>query len=220
MPDPFDGEGYAVADAGEAAALLPELVDGGATCVLVKASRGVGLEVVDRCAARGRRLMGEVLIAGTASLLMCIFLSPKFIAFLRQREFGQHIREDGPQEHHAKAGTPTMGGIIIFTAVSVPFLLLTAFSPRAIGVFGVALACALLGFADDWTKIVKRRSLGLRARTKLVATIGISIGLWLVATHWADLPDTAPADHRRARSTSALLSRLHLPRRRRHDDRR
>jgi phospho-N-acetylmuramoyl-pentapeptide-transferase len=134
--------------------------------------------------------MGEVLIAGTASLLMCIFLSPKFIEFLRQREFGQHIREDGPQEHHAKAGTPTMGGIIIFTAVAVPFLLLTAFSPRAIGVFGVALACALLGFADDWTKIVKRRSLGLRARTKLVATIGISIGLWLIATRWADLPDT------------------------------
>ena len=86
--------------------------------------------------------MGEVLIAGTASLLMCIFLSPKFISFLREREFGQHIREDGPQEHHAKAGTPTMGGIIIFTAISVPFLLLTEFTPRAIGVFGVALACA------------------------------------------------------------------------------
>ncbi len=134
--------------------------------------------------------MGEVLIAGTASLLMCIFLSPKFIAFLREREFGQHIREEGPQEHHAKAGTPTMGGIIIFTAVAVPFLLLTEFTPRAIGVFGVAVACAALGFADDWTKIVKRRSLGLRARTKLVATIGISIGLWLIATRWADLPDT------------------------------
>jgi phospho-N-acetylmuramoyl-pentapeptide-transferase len=134
--------------------------------------------------------MGEVLIAGTASLLMCIFLSPKFIAFLREREFGQHIREDGPQEHHAKAGTPTMGGIIIFTAIAVPFLLLTEFTPRAIGVFGVALACALLGFADDWTKIIRRRSLGLRGRTKLIATVGISIGLWLVATRWAELPDT------------------------------
>ena len=140
--------------------------------------------------AAGRRLMGEVLIAGTASLLMCIFLSPKFIAFLREREFGQHIREEGPQEHHAKAGTPTMGGIIIFTAIAVPFLLLTEFTPRAVGVFGVALACALLGFADDFTKIVKRRSLGLRARTKLIATVVISIGLWLVATRWAELPDT------------------------------
>ena len=89
--------------------------------------------------------MGEVLIGGTASLLICIFLSPKFISFLRAREFGQQIREEGPQEHHAKAGTPTMGGIIIFTAIAVPFLLLTDRDARAIGVFGVALACALLG---------------------------------------------------------------------------
>src|SRR5215210_1725456 len=134
--------------------------------------------------------MGEVLIAGTASLLICIFLSPKFISFLRQREFGQHIREEGPQEHHAKAGTPTMGGIIIFTAIAVPFLLLTDFDARSVGVFGVAVACALLGFADDYTKIVRRRSLGLRGRTKLFVTVLISVGLWLVATRWADLPDT------------------------------
>src|SRR5690348_6592609 len=97
--------------------------------------------------SRRRSAVGEVLIAGTASLLICVFLSPKFIEFLRAREFGQHIREDGPQEHHAKAGTPTMGGIIIFTAIAVPFLLLTHRDWRAIGVFGVALACALLGFA-------------------------------------------------------------------------
>jgi len=134
--------------------------------------------------------MGEVLIAGTASLLICVFLSPKFIDFLRDREFGQHIREDGPQEHHAKAGTPTMGGIIIFTAIAVPFLLLWDGDERAIGVFGVAIACALLGFADDYTKLIKRRSLGLRGRTKLTVTLLISIGLWLVATRLADLPDT------------------------------
>ena len=134
--------------------------------------------------------MGEVLIAGTASLLICIFLSPKFISFLRRREFGQQIREEGPQEHHAKAGTPTMGGIIIFTAIAVPFLLLTDFDPRAVGVFGVATACAMLGFADDYVKVARRRSLGLRGRTKLVVTILIAVGLWLVATEWAGLPDT------------------------------
>ena len=134
--------------------------------------------------------MGEVLIAGTASLLICVFLSPKFIEFLRAREFGQHIREDGPQEHHAKAGTPTMGGIIIFTSISVPFLLLWDGDERAIGVFGVAIACALLGFADDYTKLIKRRSLGLRGRTKLIVTLLISLGLWLVATRLAELPDT------------------------------
>jgi phospho-N-acetylmuramoyl-pentapeptide-transferase len=134
--------------------------------------------------------MGEVLIAGTASLLMCVFLAPKFIQFLRAREFGQQIREEGPQEHHAKAGTPTMGGIIIFTAVTVPFVLLTDWDWRAVGVFGTALACALLGFADDYTKLARRRSLGLRGRTKLVVTILISVGLWLCATQGADLPDT------------------------------
>jgi phospho-N-acetylmuramoyl-pentapeptide-transferase len=139
--------------------------------------------------AAGGFPLGEILIAGTASLLMCVFLAPKFISFLRVREFGQHIREEGPQEHHAKAGTPTMGGIIIFTAIAIPFLLLTNFDPRSVAVFAVATLCALLGFADDYTKIVKKRSLGLRARTKLGVTVAISVGLWAMAHFWADLPD-------------------------------
>jgi phospho-N-acetylmuramoyl-pentapeptide-transferase len=130
---------------------------------------------------------GRVLIAGTASLLICLFLGPKFIEFLRQREFGQNIREDGPQGHHTKAGTPTMGGIIVFAAFAVPFLILSGRDWQSLAVFGGAAACALLGFADDYTKIVKRRSLGLRARTKLVVTIAISLGLWWVATHKANV---------------------------------
>ena len=111
--------------------------------------------------------MGRVLIGGTAALLICIFLSPKFIEFLRKREFGQQIREEGPEGHRQKAGTPTMGGMIMFLAVSIPFLILSDFEWRSLGVFGTTLACALLGFADDYTKLVRRRSLGLRARTKL-----------------------------------------------------
>jgi phospho-N-acetylmuramoyl-pentapeptide-transferase len=134
--------------------------------------------------------MGGILFGGTAALLICIFLSPKFIEFLRKREFGQHIREDGPEGHHMKAGTPTMGGVIVFLAVSVPFLILTDYDWRSVGVFGAAIACALLGFADDYTKLVKRRSLGLRARTKLGVTIAISLGLWFVASHEAHLPST------------------------------
>ena len=134
--------------------------------------------------------MGRVLIGGTAALLICIFLSPKFIEFLRRREFGQQIREDGPEGHHQKAGTPTMGGIIIFLAVAVSFLILTEYEWRSIGVFGAAIACALLGFADDYVKLVRRRSLGLRARTKLLVTIAISLGLWFVAAHEANLAPT------------------------------
>jgi phospho-N-acetylmuramoyl-pentapeptide-transferase len=130
---------------------------------------------------------GRVLISGSASFLLCLFLSPKFIDFLRRREFGQNIREDGPEGHQKKAGTPTMGGLIIFTAFTIPFLLLSNRGWMSLGVFATALACAALGFADDYTKIVKRRSLGLRARTKLVVTVAISLALWWVATQKAHL---------------------------------
>jgi phospho-N-acetylmuramoyl-pentapeptide-transferase len=132
---------------------------------------------------------GRILIAGTASLLICLFLSPKFIAFVRRREFGQNIREEGPQGHQTKAGTPTLGGIVILIAFAVPFLILDSRTGtgfwESMGVFGATVACALLGFADDYTKFAKRRSLGLRARTKLVVTVLISVGLWWVATQKA-----------------------------------
>jgi len=135
--------------------------------------------------------MGEVLIAGSAALLICIFLSPRFIAFLRTREFGQFIREEGPEGHHSKAGTPTMGGIIIFAAISIPFLILSDYDDwRSLGVYGAAMGCALLGFADDYTKIVRRRSLGLSARAKLGVTILLSVALWWVATTQADLQES------------------------------
>ncbi len=134
--------------------------------------------------------MGEVLIAGTAALLICIFLSPKFIEFFHNREFGQFIREDGPAAHHVKAGTPTMGGVIIFTAISIPFLMLSDYDWRSVGVFGAAVGCALLGFFDDYIKIVRRRSLGISGRMKLGVLVLISIGLWWVATNKAGQPQT------------------------------
>ena len=131
----------------------------------------------------------RILIAGTSSLFICLFLSPRFIAFVRRREFGQNIREEGPQGHQTKAGTPTLGGIVILISFAVPFLILANFHGTnfwaAIGVLGVTVACALLGFVDDYMKFAKRRSLGLRARTKLVLTVAISVGLWWVATHKA-----------------------------------
>ena len=134
--------------------------------------------------------MGEILIGGMASLLICIFLGPKFIDFLREKEFGQHIREEGPEAHHGKAGTPTMGGLIMFIAVSVPFLILSDYRAASLAVFGTALASAGLGFADDWVKRRKRRSLGISGRTKLVAQALTAIGLWLIVTEYVHLEDT------------------------------
>jgi phospho-N-acetylmuramoyl-pentapeptide-transferase len=134
--------------------------------------------------------MGEILIGGMASLLICIFLGPKFIGWLRVKEFGQHIREDGPAGHHGKAGTPTMGGIVIFIGVTIPFLILTDYRAISLVVLAVALASAALGFADDWAKIQKRRSLGINGRTKLLVQALIAVGLWLAATEYVGLNDT------------------------------
>src|SRR5918997_255799 len=72
-------------------------------------------------------MLGEVLIGGMASLLICMFLGPRFIEFLRLKEFGQHIRAEGPAGHHGKAGTPTMGGLAVFLAVCVPFLIVSEY---------------------------------------------------------------------------------------------
>ncbi len=129
---------------------------------------------------------GEILIAGMAAMLITIFLGPKFIDYLRVKEFGQQIREEGPEGHHTKAGTPTMGGLIVFVAIAIPYLVLSdPFSdpdPESLAVFGVALGSAVIGFADDWLKIIKRRSLGLSARWKILGQIGLSLVLWWAAT--------------------------------------
>jgi phospho-N-acetylmuramoyl-pentapeptide-transferase len=134
--------------------------------------------------------MGQILIGGMGAMLICIFLGPKFIEYLRYREFGQHIREEGPADHHAKAGTPTMGGLIIFLSICVPFLVLSDRDVQSMAVFGVALACAGLGFVDDYIKIVKRRSLGLSARYKLLFQLGLALALWWVARHEVGLQPT------------------------------
>src|SRR5918992_5163607 len=113
-------------------------------------------------------MLGEILIGGMASLLICVFASPRFIDYLRVREFGQHIREEGPAGHQGKAGTPTMGGLAIFIAIAVPFLILTEYRTASLAVLATALAMAALGFVDDIIKLRRRRSLGVSGKTKLV----------------------------------------------------
>jgi phospho-N-acetylmuramoyl-pentapeptide-transferase len=134
-------------------------------------------------------MLGEILIGGMASLLICVFVGPRFIDYLRVREFGQHIREEGPAGHVGKAGTPTMGGLAVLLAVLVPFLILSDYRQASLAVLGTTVAMASLGFADDWTKLRKRRSLGVSGRTKLGIQALTAIGLWL-ATDPVGLQDT------------------------------
>ena len=149
---------------------------------------------------------GEILIAGMAAMLITIFLGPRFIQLLRSREFGQQIREEGPQEHHAKAGTPTMGGLILFVAIAVPYLVLGPRDTQSLAVFGVALGAAALGFADDYIKVTKRRSLGLPARWKLLVQIGLAVALWWVATDQVGLDRGWTSGSSTLRSMSARCS--------------
>jgi phospho-N-acetylmuramoyl-pentapeptide-transferase len=137
-------------------------------------------------------VLGEILIGGIASLLICVFLGPKFIDFLREKEFGQQIREEGPEGHHEKAGTPTMGGLLMILSVAVPFLILQAddYDAASIAVFGTMLASAALGFVDDWTKLSKKRSLGVSARGKLAIQALIALALWYVVVEEIQLAET------------------------------
>jgi phospho-N-acetylmuramoyl-pentapeptide-transferase len=112
-----------------------------------------------------------------------MFLGPKFIEYLRTKEFGQQIREEGPAGHHGKAGTPTMGGLIMGLSVAVAFLILGNYDAASLAVFGTAFASGLLGFIDDWTKITHKRSLGVSGRRKLLAQLAISLVLSYVAVY-------------------------------------
>jgi phospho-N-acetylmuramoyl-pentapeptide-transferase len=135
-------------------------------------------------------VLGEILIGGMASLLICVFIGPRFIEYLRLQEFGQHIREEGPAGHQGKAGTPTMGGLAVLLAVLVPFLILSDYRQASLTVLGTTVAMAALGFADDWNKLRKRRSLGVSGRTKLVIQALTAIALWLAVTEPVGLQDT------------------------------
>jgi phospho-N-acetylmuramoyl-pentapeptide-transferase len=135
-------------------------------------------------------VLGEIVMGGSASLLICMFLGPRFIDYLRLKEFGQQIREEGPAGHHGKAGTPTMGGLAIFIAIAVPFLILSEYRTASLAVLATALAMAALGFVDDIIKLRRRRSLGVSGKTKLFIQALTAIGLWILVTESVGLNDT------------------------------
>jgi phospho-N-acetylmuramoyl-pentapeptide-transferase len=124
--------------------------------------------------------MERVLAAGLFAMVISIILGPKFIEFLRRNEFGQMIREEGPAGHFVKQGTPTAGGLLMVVSMTIPFLALSHWTPEGLTVYGVTIACAAIGFADDYIKVHHRRSLGLSGRWKLLLLAGITVGVALV----------------------------------------
>jgi phospho-N-acetylmuramoyl-pentapeptide-transferase len=127
--------------------------------------------------------MTRVLIAALVALIVSILIGPRFIQFLRSNEFGQHIREEGPEHHMAKQGTPTMGGLMILFAATVAFLPVTHFTLQGLTVLFATLACGAIGFLDDFIKLTHRRSLGLSGRWKLLLLACVALVVSLVAEH-------------------------------------
>ncbi|MDQ2985020.1 MAG: phospho-N-acetylmuramoyl-pentapeptide-transferase [Actinomycetota bacterium] len=127
--------------------------------------------------------MVRVIIAGLVAMLISILVGPRFIRFLRKNEFGQHIREEGPQHHVAKQGTPIMGGLLILVTATIAFLIASKYTVPALTVLFVTLACGAIGFIDDFIKLTHRRSLGLNARWKLLLLGAITVGVGLAAEH-------------------------------------
>jgi phospho-N-acetylmuramoyl-pentapeptide-transferase len=127
--------------------------------------------------------MTRVLIAALVALIISILAGPSFIDFLRRHALGQMIREEGPEHHSAKQGTPTMGGVLIMLAAAIAFL---ATSPRtlpALTVFGTTIACGGIGFLDDLIKLRHQRSLGLSGRLKMLLLGGIAAAVGVAAHH-------------------------------------
>ena len=145
--------------------------------------------------------MRTILLSAGVSLLLSLFGTPLAIRIFSRRGYGQLIREEGPAGHATKRGTPTMGGTVIVIASLLGYVignLFTGGRPSVSGVLVVLLMVGLgvVGFLDDFIKIYKQRSLGLRSGAKLAgqAVVGALCAALVVQQHFADGYDLTPAD--------------------------
>ncbi|MBI2168962.1 MAG: phospho-N-acetylmuramoyl-pentapeptide-transferase [Actinobacteria bacterium] len=131
-----------------------------------------------------------LLLAGATALVLSLVGTPVLIRYLASREIGQLIREDGPEGHHTKAGTPTMGGLaIVGSAVfgyGVAHFRVGAFDPAGLTVLLAVVSLAVVGFFDDYLAVRHRRNLGLKKRQKSGGQFVVGTGFALLALQWVD----------------------------------
>ena len=135
------------------------------------------------------------MVAGGVALWVAALLTPVLVRWLRARQIGQHIREDGPATHSVKAGTPTMGGVVIVGAVVTGFTVGHLGTHVGLSRAGVLIMLAVvsfgfIGFLDDVIKIRNRRSLGLNKRAKMALQLGFGVIFAELAVHWAHTSTT------------------------------
>lgn len=134
----------------------------------------------------------QVFLAGLISLALTLVIAPLWIRLLRNRGIGQNIREDGPTGHIQKLGTPTMGGLLIVLTGIFSYLIIAKpwiniYLHQSLLVLFTTVACGFIGFIDDWAKVKQKRSLGLKARHKLLLELLISLSVTWVAIKLYDI---------------------------------
>lgn len=142
--------------------------------------------------------MISILTAGVVGLIVTILGTPAAIRVLGRRGYGQLIRDDGPTSHHTKRGTPTMGGAVVIVAAVLGYFvahLVRPAEPTTSGLLVLLLlvGLGLVGFLDDYIKISKQRSLGLRSRAKMGGQIAIAVLFAILATRMPDEQGYTPA---------------------------
>lgn len=142
--------------------------------------------------------MIAIVLAGTVALLISLLGTPLFIRYLTRKHYGQFIRHDGPATHHVKRGTPTMGGVVLIAATVIGWLvanLVVGRMPQASSILVVSLILGLgaVGFVDDFIKIRRERSLGLKARYKILGQGAVGIAFGVLALRFADEHGLSPA---------------------------
>ncbi|MEU8888146.1 phospho-N-acetylmuramoyl-pentapeptide-transferase [Streptomyces sp. NPDC048442] len=145
--------------------------------------------------------MSQILFAGAIGLFLTLIGTPLLIKLLARKGYGQFIRDDGPRGHHGKRGTPTMGGIAFILATLIAYALtkvLTSSQPTLSGLLVLFLMAGmgLVGFLDDYIKIVKQRSLGLRAKAKMLGQLIVGIAFAVLSLNFADSRGQTPASDR------------------------
>ncbi|MEV0409489.1 phospho-N-acetylmuramoyl-pentapeptide-transferase [Streptomyces sp. NPDC050448] len=142
--------------------------------------------------------MRQILFAGVIGMFLTVVGTPLLIKLLARKGYGQFIRDDGPRGHAGKKGTPTMGGISFILATIIAYALtkvITGSQPTFSGVLVLFLmsGMGLVGYLDDYIKIVKRRSLGLRAKAKMAGQLIVGIAFAVLALQFKDIRGNAPA---------------------------
>lgn len=127
-------------------------------------------------------MLQQVLVAAIVAAGFVLITGPFFIPELHKLKFGQSIREEGPKSHQKKSGTPTMGGIMIILGITLGTLAAAPWTPEVLLAVFIMLGHFVLGFLDDYIKVVKKRNLGLKARQKLAGQILIAVVTMYVAT--------------------------------------